>query len=422
MMSNRIIVAGAGASGIMAAIAAARQGASVTLLEAMERPGKKLLLTGNGRCNLTNLDPSLPEKYFGSGSKVAKTLTRQAGASFTRSFFSGLGLLTTAKGDYVYPYCGQSQAVLSVLLCELRRLGVKLKCKEKVTGLYYSEGAWHVKTETWTYQADSVILSCGSMAAPATGSDGSGYLVAEDLGHTVLSPAPALVPVICEGSFLQQLFGVRCRAKVSLMEHTVEGRALLGSETGELQWTKYGVSGIVVFQLSRFISTHPNQKALRFHLDLLPDFEEEELAGILEKRRKEIPNERIAVLLSGMLNEKLTGTVLSRTGIPPKTMCGAVPERQIFDLIRNIKDFSLKIKGTKSFDVSQVCAGGIDCREINPKTLESRLHSGVYFTGELLDVDGPCGGYNLQWAWSSGYIAGCAAAKKESRSYDNSDS
>lgn len=413
-MAKQVIVAGAGASGIMAAIAAARMGAAVTLLEAMDRPGKKLLLTGNGRCNLTNLDPSLPEKYFGSGRKTAASLTARLGASFTQDFFLGLGLLTHSRGDYVYPYSGQSQAVLSILLCELRRLGVRLKLNEKVTELECSGGKWLVKTQTWTYCADSVILSCGSMAAPSTGSDGNGYSLAKRLGHTVIAPAPALAPVVCEGGFLPRLFGVRCRAKVSLVEYAASGSRLLGMEEGELQWTKYGVSGIVVFQLSRFISTYQSPETLRLHLDLAPGREEQELSEMLKKRAEEIPEEKISVLLCGILNEKLARVVLEKSGVPEKCRCKEVTKEKLSAIVWKIKDFSLNVKRTKSFDAAQVCAGGIDCDEIDHDTLESRLHPGLYFTGELLDVDGPCGGYNLQWAWTSGYAAGCAAVKGES--------
>ena len=255
---KKVVIVGAGASGMMAAIAAARNGAAVTVLEAMERPGRKLLLTGNGRCNITNTDPELPELYYGSGSSHASSVIPQMDAEAVCKLFEELGLLTIQKNGYVYPYTGQASSVLEVLLTELQRLKVKLKYNEKVDELLRQEdNTWLVRTATWQYPADAVIMACGSCAAPLTGSDGSGYRIAEQAGYRVNTPAPALVSLCCEEQFLPALAGVRSRAAVSLYDES--GNHLIRKESGELQWTKYGVSGIDFSAFTFCVSTESNK-------------------------------------------------------------------------------------------------------------------------------------------------------------------
>ena len=320
-MAGKVLIAGAGASGLMAAVTAARAGAEVTVLEAMERPGRKLLLTGNGRCNLTNMDPELPLRYYGSGQRTARLLTGRFGAQEARRFFEGLGLLTTEKNGYVYPCSMQASAVLESFLTELRRLHVKLKLKERVRRAWREDGQsaredsgasgiWKIQTDSWRYEADVLILACGSKCLPETGSDGTGYRIAAQLGHTVVRPGPALAPVTCEGSFLPAAAGVRSRAAVSLYRN----KELIKSETGELQWTKYGVSGIVVFQLSRFIENGgKNGDSFWLSADLLPEFERAYLADLLKQRARKLPKEHAPALLGGMLHHKLIPVVLAGT-------------------------------------------------------------------------------------------------------------
>lgn len=420
---KKILVAGAGASGLMAAIAAADAGAEVTVLEAMEKPGKKLLLTGNGRCNLTNLDPDLPDAYYGTGAAAASKLLRQFGAKELLAWFEDLGLLVQEKNGYVYPYSAQSGSVLDVLLIEARKLRIKLKYSERITEITHdpdAEHPWSVKTASWCYAADAVILACGSKTIPTTGSDGSGYALAASLGHRICTVAPALTPITCKGPVPQTLAGVRCRACVTLTEQTAPqtSRRVLRRETGELQWTKYGISGIVVFQLSRFVSLAPSGARQSVSIDFLPEFEQDALNRFLVKRAAMLGEEKTGMLLSGILHEKIIPVVLSLAdrklkGKKPlaKTCCQDLSAEQLQNILSALKNFQLEVTGTKSYDIAQICAGGVDCSELFPETLESRLHKGLYFAGEILDVDGPCGGYNLQWAWTSGYLAGKSAAK-----------
>ncbi|MCD7716550.1 MAG: NAD(P)/FAD-dependent oxidoreductase [Lachnospiraceae bacterium] len=510
-MAKNVMIIGAGAAGLTAAISAARTGANVTVLEAQERPGRKLLVTGNGRCNLTNISENLAEQYRGSGAALASKLLRQFDAKAALEFFHGLGLLTQEKNGYVYPYTAQASSVLDVLLAELRRLKVKLKFSQEITEIIDFESAvglqissngrnqeWSARREsnlqtaarfavvtpTWTYQADAVILACGSKAAPSTGASGEGYLLAQALGHTIVDPRPALVPLTSHASFLNRAAGVRCRAGVTLLrKHFSEGdtaqnssaatddhrgfgnRTLphrkdtgpsqyeeIAQDIGELQWTNYGVSGIVIFQLSRYIAGDAdysksivykankaniantenrtvkaitaNKAEYALCIDFFPDYSEQYLKDLLTKRAAELPKEPVSVLLRGLLNEKLIPAVLEQAENAPDSdigrqqeqavklpaVCKDLKQTDITGICRSLKSFYLPVTGTKSFDQAQICAGGVDCREITDE-LESRLHSGLYFAGEMLDVDGPCGGYNLQWAWTSGYIAGASASR-----------
>lgn len=453
-MGKNVIVVGAGASGLMAAVFAARSGAKVTVLEGMDRPGKKLLMTGNGRCNITNMAAALPESYHGGGRDLAAAVIPRFDAGAVRAFFQELGLLTVEKNGYVYPFTGQASSVLEVLLGELARLNVKLKLGEKIeviekvgaTGkieagqdlhtknvqrdLNTSNVAymakcgrnnnmqadrvshWQVRTATWQYQADCVILCCGSKCLPATGSDGSGYALAKKLGLSVAPVAPALTSLLCEGSFLPNLAGVRCPAEITLYRE--ESGNILSREAGELQWTKYGISGIAVFQLSRFVSTARAGKKFRVSIDFFPGYETDFLVSLLKKRSGELGTAPVSVLLRGLLNEKLIPVVLSESGVSRKKNCAQLTDLELARLIQTCRQFPLKVLGTKSFDACQVCAGGVDARQIDPNTMECKKHPGLYLAGELLDVDGPCGGYNLQWAWSSGFLAGTSAARASS--------
>ncbi len=486
MEPKQVVIAGGGASGLMAAIAAARAGARVTVLEAMERPGRKLLLTGNGRCNITNLDAALPNAYYGTGSALASRIVRRFGADWMRSFLEGLGLLCTERNGYVYPYTLQSASVLNVLLAELRRQKIKLKLSEQLVSLEETGSGWCARTATWQYYADSVILACGSRAASLFEGDGSGYGIAKALGHSIRAIAPTLVPVEAQeillpmaentidcdtdaawrgagtscavgaSRFLEAAAGTRCRARVmlgrflsadsSFPSPEVPGAySLIRAESGELQWTKYGLSGIVIFQLSRFVSCAPlrERRALVLTVDLLPDYGEEQLATMLMHRASELPDEKAGVLLAGILQDRLIEAVLGLDAFAPRhlppscsssgngeavdawlthgrisgrksrmPLCRELTEERIRGIVHLCKHLRLSGLSTKSFENAQVCAGGVDCNEVND-TLESKLHPSLFFAGELLDVDGPCGGYNLQWAWSSGYVAGNGAAGRE---------
>lgn len=408
---RRVIVVGAGASGMMAAVTAARNGADVVAVDAMDRAGKKILLTGNGRCNLTHVDERPEDSCFGADRDWIRPAMRRFPPKAVRRFFLELGLPTFEKNGYVYPVTGQASSVTAVLAAEMRRLGVKLKLSDKILAVRKEGGLWKVHTASWHYEGDAVILACGSKAAPGTGSDGSGYELAAMTGHRIREVHPALAPVVCGGDFSRGPAGVRHRASLALFAK--ESGRLIRRESGELLWTNYGISGILVFQLSRFISASGRpEKELFLEADLAPDLSRDELAGLLSARAGALKDEKVSVLLAGILNEKLIPMVLAKARIARETSCGELLQTSGLSdrLIRAVKQLRLVPKGTKGFDVCQVCAGGVDTSQVDGGTLGSKLHAGLYFAGELLDVDGLCGGYNLQWAWASGYTAGQAAS------------
>jgi len=384
---KNVIVIGGGASGLVSAIFAARAGVTVTILEKNEKIGKKLLLTGSGKCNITNVTSNSDCFYSSNHSAVDKYL-KQLSITKTLAFFREIGLLTRTKESYVYPYTEQASSVNELLLAELKRLKVKIKCLEEVTSIEQTAseqllaGDWTVFTKTWKYTADAVIICTGSKAAPQTGSTGDGYALATKLGHQIVPVLPALVPLIVKETFIHQAAGVRHRGNVCLVVDNV----IVARETGEIQWTDYGVSGIVIFQLSGLVARalHKNQ-SVQLHLDLIPEYEIDELRSIAVKSS-----------LTGILPKKLLTAF--------KKQCG-----EDIDMLVNLaKNCMLTVSATKSFEMAQICTGGVPLNEVD-NNLNSIYRQGLYFAGELLDVDGLCGGFNLQWAWTSAYIAGSHA-------------
>ena len=355
-LKKQIFVVGAGASGLMAAIQAAVNGAAVTVLEQNDRPGRKICATGNGRCNMTNLNQD-ENAYRGSHPEFAKDALAQFPVEKTLKFFQKLGICTT--------------------------------------GVSFADGQWKIHTDGWTYSGDAVILANGSRASSVAGSCESGYEIAKSLGHHLIEPLPALTALKCKGNSFSGWSGVRTEGKITLY---IDGTPTV-SQQGELQLTDYGVSGIPVFQISRYAirAVHEN-KNVELSINFFPELNRKELEEYLEHRKAACPYKTEKELLIGLFPEKLI-----------RVLCAQK------DLIRGITDFRLPVKNGLSFEQAQVCSGGEATSEVHSKTMESRLHKGLYFAGELLDIDGTCGGYNLQWAWSSGAAAGIWAAKEEEK-------
>ena len=400
MEKKRVCIVGGGAAGMMAAIIAAREGAVVTVLEHNEKTGKKILATGNGRCNLTNLYQDA-FCYHSQERNLAWEVLEQFDVQKTIRFFSELGIYTKNKNGGLYPSSMQASSVQELLEMEARYRKVKIKCREHVTEIQVLQAAakpvFQVKTETWSYEADAVILACGSKASAIEGADGSGYTLAKSLGLKVIKPLPALVPLKGKGTYFTKWAGTRVEGKVILKA----GAQILDTAEGELQLTDYGISGIPVFQLSSQAARLLDSGVpVSVELDFLPDFDEKGLEEFLKRRENTCPYKTQRELLTGLLPKKLAD-VLSE-GKTDRKM-----------LVQRIKRFAVEIKGTKAFDMAQVCSGGVSLTEINPKTMECRKIPGIYLAGELLDTDGICGGYNLQWAWSSGACAGYAASKRK---------
>ena len=407
-MSKRVIVIGGGASGMTASMFAARQGAAVTLLEHMDRVGKKILSTGNGKCNLTNrrMDASC---YRSNAPGFPMEVLGRFGEPETEVFFEELGIVLKDRNGYLYPASGQASSVLDALREELSRLGVTIvtECGEaEVAAPGSGKGGnqeWTVLCKKGRFCSDALILAAGSKAAPSTGSDGSGYDLAKRLGHRIIRPLPALVQLRCREKFFKQISGVRADACVSIW---ADGERL-AYDQGELQLTDYGISGIPVFQVSRFASVALSRGAqVKAEIDFYPELDRKELGRFLRERRQLLGDRNADSFLTGWFNKKLALLFLRLAGISPDRNVSSLTETQLSELGRRIKQFETEIAETNLFANAQICCGGVDVREVNPHTMESKKRKGLYLAGELLDVDGICGGYNLQWAWSTGALAG----------------
>lgn len=389
MEKKEVLVIGGGASGLVAAITAARMGASVTILEHNPTVGKKILATGNGRCNLTNVE-GRADAYRCSDPEFPRTVLEQVSVPDTIRFFMELGIYTRNRNGCLYPYSNQASSVVDVLRMEAAYRHVKIKTNAHIQLLAREENRWTAVTEGWSYKGDTVILACGSRASEQNGADGSGYSIANALGHSIVKPLPALVPLVCKGADFAKWAGIRTEGLVRLLIQGVP----LKEERGELQLTGYGISGIPIFQLSRYAARALDEGCqVSLEIDFLPDFEKEQLKTFLQDRQNRTPYKNSRELLVGLFPDRLIPELLKQPHI-----------------VRGIKQFPLDVVRPQSFAHAQVCSGGVDVSGVNPETLESKLHRGLYFAGEILDVDGACGGYNLQWAWSSGMVAGRYAA------------
>lgn len=400
MHRQRIGIIGGGASGMMAAITASEEGADVTILEKNDKIGRKLLATGNGKCNLSNLD--FDTAYYNSGNRErAAAVLGRFGVADTMHFFEKLGLLFKNKNGYLYPASEQASSVLDLLRYELQYAGVRVVCDAPVTDITAGK-TFHVRCGSDTYEFDRVIIACGSKASPKTGSDGMGYTLAKKLGHTVITPVPALVQLKCKEPFFKSIAGVRCDARLTLLADHRE----LCVEQGELQLTDYGISGIPVFQLSRFAAyALEAKKAVHVRIDFLPDMDTAELEQRIRARLILQADRTAEEFVTGILNKKLGLLFLKLGGIKANDIVSAVTEQKLLRMFLHMKELTVTVTDTNSFANAQICAGGVSMDEVTD-TLESMLVPGLYFSGEVLDVDGRCGGYNLQWAWSSGYVAG----------------
>ena len=400
-----VAVIGGGASGMMAAVTAAAGGAHVILLEHKDRIGKKILSTGNGRCNFTNIHQE-PICYHSEDPLFPWKVVERFNAQAVISFFLQLGVYSKNRNGYIYPNSDQASAMLDAFRMELDRLKVEIRTGGECREIRPGKKGFTILTDQEPVRADRVILCAGSKAAPTTGSDGSGYNLAKKLGHRIIPVLPALTALKCEEKFFKSIAGVRANGSVSIWS---EGECI-AKDTGELQVTDYGISGIPVFQVSRYASKLLyEKKETEAVLDFMPDFTKEQINAFLRARAKTRPDKSAEMFLIGLFHKKLCDLWIRLSEIPRQRKAGELTEDEIARLTGLIKEFRARVRGTNPYDKAQVCCGGVDTREVNPETLESVYVPGVYFAGEILDVDGMCGGYNLTFAWASGYVAGRAA-------------
>lgn len=409
MRSKKIIVVGGGAAGMTAAISAGRLGADVTILEKNPRVGKKILATGNGRCNYTNVNVNV-SCYNGNNPKFTYSALSDFTIEETISFFEKLGIEHKVEDlGKVFPMSDQASSILDVLLYELNNIGVNIICDANVKNILKDENRFVVQVESGKeYTADKVILTPGGKAMPSSGSDGSGYELAKKLGHKITDIFPALVQIMLEGQYFKRIDGVKFVGTAEIIHNN---KSII-KDRGDILFTNYGVSGPPVLQISRKAGELLNQRKEAYvKLDILDAMTVDEVRALFNKRFGHNPEKSVEFSLVGLINKRLIPVILLEAGIEDiKRPVSYITASETESIVRVLKDWRFKIRGTKSWPSAQVTAGGVVTDEINPKTMESRLVKGLYFAGEILDIDGQCGGFNLQWAWSSGFVAGKNAA------------
>ncbi len=415
-MRKDIIVVGAGASGMMAAVTAAENRKSVMLLEQLSQPGKKIYATGNGKCNYTNRYQQM-SCYRGEDMAFIEKALSHFSYDDTIRKFCRMGVLPGERNGYIYPVSGQASSVVDAFLRQLEMLRIDVHTEERVAAVIpddkndrkHKSVGYLVRTDRGEYRADKVILAVGGQAAPVHGSRGDGYRIAQGLGIKLLKPLPALTSCVLKGDFTKEWARIRVKGKISLYRHNGE---LLAEDEGELQMVSYGLSGIPVFQVSRYAARALEEGDKPYFLmDIMPGYSLEELEKEIARRSRYFQAYTGEQALEGMVHFVLGRVLLKSLGIKPGEKAGLWSGRDIHRIAERFKKWKVGISEMKGFDFAQVTTGGVLTSQIDPETMELKEYPGLYMTGELLDVDGICGGYNLQWAWTSGYLAGMAAAQ-----------
>ena len=396
MKAYDIAIIGAGASGLAAAIEAKRTAPqkSVAVFEHLPRVGKKILATGNGRCNLGNLNA---DTHAYTNRSFARHALTEYNAESLIDFFESMGLFTRADGEgRLYPLSNTAASVLDALRFECEKLGVEFFCDYKVNQLKKENNIFIINSQ---FSAKTVIVACGGKSSPSQGSDGSGYPLLKYLGHSITPLTPALVQLVTDTAKIKALKGVRASARLTLSTG--------GEAKGEILFTDYGVSGIAAMDLSRFVC--PDKKAI-LTIDLLPDFDVKKAKSAVFAAAKHNPGLGCEYLLGGLVPKALgTAVIKSALGFLPKT-AKEITEESAKKIALELKGFTLTLKGTKSFNDAQITKGGADVRQFDAHTMMSKTVANLYACGEILDVDGACGGFNLAWAFASGRLAGKNAA------------
>ena len=416
---KKIVVIGGGAAGMMAAAAAAGQETQVILLEKNEKLGKKLFITGKGRCNVTNdSDVESLLAHVVTNRKFLYSAFYGFSSDDTRHFFEERGLkLKTERGNRVFPVSDHSSDVIACLTKELSRKQVEVRlhaevkallteadpsdpAKKRVAGVKLTDGS--------TIRADAVVVATGGKSYPSTGSTGDGYRFAESTGHTVTELSPALVPFEAAEPFVKELQGLSLR---NVEIRICDGKKQLYQEFGEMLFTHYGVSGPAVLSGSSIVAGKLKKKPLTLHIDLKPALTAEQLDHRILRDFEEEKNRQFKNSLGGLYPAKLIPVMIARSGIVPEKRVNEISREERQRLGMLTKDFTVTLTSLRDYNEAIITQGGVSVRQVDPATMESKLVSGLYFAGEVLDLDAVTGGYNLQIAWATGWEAGQSAGK-----------
>ncbi len=411
MNNKHMIIIGAGASGLMAAIVSARAGVSVTLLEQNNKVGKKILVSGNGKCNIGNKYIST-NHYHSQNPPFIKDVLEDYGFEIVEKFFTSIGMeLIEGKDGKIFPMSLQASTVVELLEYEAKRVGVETICDCKVNTISKKSNTFHIETSQGTKTSQKLLIACGSPAAPQLGGSNSGYAFATKMGHTLIPRHPSLVQLCSEEPWVKGCAGV----KVAGIAKLYANGEYITEKKGDLLFTNYGISGLAILDLSREVSTRlANFDYCELSLDLMPELSKEKLTNLLLARIQKESTKPLTLWLQGVINKKLINIIIeqSKCKITRETQLN---RKEINKLVHSIKNLKLSISDTKGFQGAEVATGGIDTTEINAKTMESKLVPNLFFAGEVLDVDGDRGGFNFHFAWVCGLRVGGFMRKSTSQ-------
>jgi predicted Rossmann fold flavoprotein len=415
MQTIDLAIVGAGPAGMMAAIIASKRGLNVCILEKNDRLARKLLITGKGRCNVTNLEIDNKQfiDNFGKNGKFLYSCLSQFGVEDTISFFESLGLPTKVeRGNRVFPASDKASDVVRVLEEELKKNKVEVEFQSKVKDIQKKYGYFEIVTNRSKINSKNVLIATGGKSYPQTGSTGDGYPLARNLGHKIVEAKPSLVPIIFREKYIKELEGLSLKnVKITISRKD----KVLASRFGEALFTHNGMSGPIILDLSRELTKNVDfaNCDLILSIDFKPALSKEELDKRILADFAKFKNKQFKNCLGDLLPAKIRPLFVRLSKIDPDKQVNSTTKEERTWLINLFKDLRFTIQGVGSFDEAIITSGGIDLKEINPKTMESKLVRGLYFAGEVLDLDGPTGGYNLQVCWSTGYVAGSSIACEE---------
>lgn len=414
MIHHDLIIIGGGASGLIAAIIAKDLGKDVAIIEATDRIGKKILTTGNGRCNISNSNINSPFKNFHSeNTDFFANVLNNFTVEDTKNLFLSLGLpITELENGKMFPKSLQASSVIDIFRMSLDDKNIPLYTSCKVINIEKSKKfTIHTNNEEfYEFSCKKLILSCGGKSAPKTGSDGSGFKLSKLLGHNIIEPLPGIVQLKLDYPYLKALSGIKFDGSASI----IIDDNIVRTEKGEILFTDYGISGPPILQLSSYASKALyKNKNVKISIDMFPNETKEDIENFIYSHFSIFNYREISSCLIGVVNKKMISTLLKDIGIKDvHTCCSELDWKYISILISRLKNWQFKCTGTNGFSNAQVTLGGVNTKEINNITLESKIVKDLYFCGEIMDVHGDCGGFNLQWAWSSGYLAGTSASQE----------